>query len=127
MEWMPCSSAPCWEKPRQTQATLPSRSQLEEIAHGIATQTDEMPSGAEQSRLLDAAAGMTRYEAESAFSLSLVRHGHLLVETLWELKSQVLKKSGLLQLHRGGDTFAELGDLDAQSVLQAGTAPSHRA
>jgi len=27
---------------------------------------------------------------------------------LWELKGQALKKSGLLTLHRGGETFADL-------------------
>ena len=32
---------------------------------------------------------------------------------LWELKGQTLKKSGLLTLHRGGETFADLGGLDA--------------
>ena len=92
---------------------LPSRQQLQEIASGIATQPGELPEKAAQERLLDAAAGLTRYEAESAFSLSLVRHGQLQVETLWELKSQMLKKSGLLSLHRGSDNFASLGGLDA--------------
>jgi SpoVK/Ycf46/Vps4 family AAA+-type ATPase len=32
---------------------------------------------------------------------------------LWELKAGVLKKSGLLTLHRGGESFAGLGGLDA--------------
>lgn len=88
---------------------LPGRMQLEEIAKGVATEVGEMPSGVEKQRLLDAAAGLTRYEAESAFSLSLVRHSKLEVETLWELKSQMLKKSGLLQLHRGSERFDDLG------------------
>lgn len=92
---------------------LPDRRQLESIAHGVATDPSEMPGGLELQRLLDAAAGLTRYEAENAFSLSLVRHGQLQVETLWELKSQVLKKSGLLQLHRGSESFADLGGLDS--------------
>jgi len=82
---------------------LPDRQQLEEIARGVATAEDELPTGPELNRLLDAAAGLTRYEAENAFSLSLVRHNQLQVETLWELKSQTLKKSGLLQLHRGSE------------------------
>jgi hypothetical protein len=92
---------------------LPGRMQLEEIAKGMATEVGEMPSGVEKQRLLDAAAGLTRYEAESAFSLSLVRHSKLEVETLWELKSQMLKKSGLLQLHRGSERFDDLGGLEA--------------
>ena len=56
---------------------------------------------------------MTRYEAEGAFSLSIVRHGRLAPEAIWELKSQMLKKSGLLQLHRGGERFNDLGGLEA--------------
>ena len=92
---------------------LPSREQLEAIARGVATEDRELPSGVELQRLLDAAAGLTRVEAENAFSLSLVRHGQLHVETLWELKSQTLKKSGLLTLHRGGERFDDLGGLEA--------------
>ena len=34
-------------------------------------------------------------------------------DVLWELKAQTLKKSGLLTLHRGGESFADLGGLEA--------------
>jgi ATPase family associated with various cellular activities (AAA) len=92
---------------------LPGREQLQEIAGGIADKPGEVPEGAGLEALLDAAAGLTRYEAEGAFSLSIVRHGRLVPETIWELKSQMLKKSGLLQLHRGGERFNDLGGLEA--------------
>jgi SpoVK/Ycf46/Vps4 family AAA+-type ATPase len=92
---------------------LPDRSQLEEIARGIATEPGEMPPDADLARLLDAAAGLSRFEAEGAFSLSLVRHGRLEPDSTWELKTQALKKSGLLTLHRGGERFDDLGGLDA--------------
>jgi hypothetical protein len=92
---------------------LPDREQLSSIARGIATDAGELPRGQELHRLLDAAAGLTRYEAENAFSLSLVRHGQLQVETLWELKSQMLKKNGLLALHRGSESFEDLGGLES--------------
>ena len=46
---------------------LPGRQQLDDIARGIATEDGKMPVGAELDMLLDAAAGLTRYEAESAF------------------------------------------------------------
>lgn len=91
---------------------LPTREQLQELARGIATGPDELPGGAQLDAVLDAAAGLTRYEAEAAYSLSLVRRGRLTPETLWEIKSGLLKKSGLLQLHRGGETFGALGGLD---------------
>ena len=69
--------------------------------------------------MLDAAAGLTRVEAENAFSLSLVRHGRLAPDVLWEIKSAALRKSGLLTLHRGGETFAGLGGLDALKAFAA--------
>jgi hypothetical protein len=90
---------------------LPGRQQLGDIARGIATQDGEMPQGSDLDMLLDAAAGLTRYEAESAFSLSLVRHGRLQADAVWDLKCQTLKKTGLLQLYRGGEDFSSLGGL----------------
>ncbi|MCH7686312.1 MAG: AAA family ATPase [Planctomycetes bacterium] len=92
---------------------LPGRDQLEEIARGIATEEGELPDGSELQTVLDAAAGLTRLEAENAFSLSLVRDSQLQPQTIWELKSQMLKKSGLLSLHRGSERFANLGGLDS--------------
>lgn len=90
---------------------LPDRMQLEELARGIATEEAELPRGSELDIVLDAAAGLTRLEAENAFSLSLVRHGRISSEAVWELKSGLLKKSGMLELHRGQDDFSRLGGL----------------
>lgn len=90
---------------------LPDRNQLGEIARGIATADSEMPNGSELDRVLDAAAGMTRMEAENAFSLSLIRHGCIQPDAIWELKTQTLRKSGSLELHRGQETFDSLGGL----------------
>jgi hypothetical protein len=92
---------------------LPDRDQLGKIAGSIATEPGELPEGAGLDAVLDAAAGLTRMEAEGAFSLALVRHGRVSAEPVWELKTQALKKSGLLTLHLGGEAFADLGGLDA--------------
>jgi hypothetical protein len=92
---------------------LPLREQLTDIARGIATESRELPTGESLERVLDAACGLTRYEAEGAYSLSIVRHGQLEPETIWELKTQLLLKNGLLSLHRGGERFEQLGGLDA--------------
>jgi hypothetical protein len=62
---------------------LPSREQLESIAQGVATEEGELPTGQDLERVLDAAAGLTRFESENAFSLSLVRHGKIESEPLW--------------------------------------------
>ncbi|MCY2990741.1 MAG: AAA family ATPase [Planctomycetota bacterium] len=105
---------------------LPSREQLAEIARGIAVEDGELPEGPELDTVLDAAAGLTRYEAESAVSLSLVRHRRVTPEAIWDLKSGMLKKSGLLSLHRGSEDFSGLGGLSSlkafckRSLLQTG-------
>jgi hypothetical protein len=91
---------------------LPSHAQLDEIARGVATRDGELPAGDDLARVIEAAAGLTASEAENAFSLALVRHGRLEPETLWELKSQQLKKSGLVSLHRGTESFQQLGGLE---------------
>ncbi|MCC9607703.1 AAA family ATPase, partial [Blastopirellula sp. JC732] len=92
---------------------LPDRQQLEEIAAAIGTEPGEMPEGETLQRTLDAASGLTRFEAEGAFSLALVRHGRIEPSVVWRLKAQTLLKNGLLKLHRGGEAFAELGGLTA--------------
>jgi hypothetical protein len=92
---------------------LPTREQLLDIARGIATEEHDLPTGHELDRVLDASSGLTRYEAENAFSLSLVRHSRVTPEAVWELKSQMLRKSGLLQLYRGTEDFSSLGGLSA--------------
>ena len=92
---------------------LPGRDQLEDLARSLATEDGELPDGDELGTVLDAASGLTRCEAEAAFSLSLVREGAIRPQSIWELKSQMLKKSGLLTLHRGYECFADLGGLDA--------------
>lgn len=107
---------------------LPSREQLATIARAIATEPGELPEGETLVAVLDAAAGLTRMEAEGAFSLALVRHGRITAEPLWELKSQMLKKSGLLTLHRGGETFSGLGGLETlKSFCTRALRPGRRA
>lgn len=111
---------------------LPPREQLAEIARGVATEEGELPQGSDLDRVLDAAAGLTRYEAENSFSLSVARHGRITPQTLWELKSQLLKKSGLVQLFRGDQDFSSLGGLSAlkafckRSLLQPARSHPHK-
>ncbi len=92
---------------------LPSREQLLEIAQGIATEEGELPEDDELETVLDAAAGLTRYEVEGAFALSLVRHDRIAPQSVWSIKAQQLKKSGLVELHRGAERFEKLGGLQS--------------
>ena len=72
----------------------------------------ELPDDSSIQTVLDAAAGLTRLEAENAFSLSLVRHGCIRPDAVFELKAGMLKKSGLMQLYRGEEDFSSLGGLE---------------
>jgi hypothetical protein len=91
---------------------LPDRTQLLGIARELTSDSpNDLPQGDDLQRVLDAAAGLTRYEAEGAYALSLTRHNALRPECLWELKAQTLKKHNLLTLYRGGEDFSSLGGL----------------
>jgi hypothetical protein len=93
---------------------LPDRGQREGIARELTSDhPEDMPKGDDLQRVLDAAAGLTRYECEGAFALSLTRHNALRPESIWELKAQALAKSGLCSLYRGEPrTFDTLRGVD---------------
>lgn len=96
---------------------LPSREQLGQIAREVvAEEQNPLPAGRDWDALLDAAAGLTRSEAEGAFALSLARHDSLRPTAIWELKAKSLRKQNLLTLLRTQDTLDSLGGL---STLKA--------
>jgi ATPase family associated with various cellular activities (AAA) len=97
---------------------LPDRGQLERIARELTSDApEEFPTDAELPGILDAAVGLTRYESEGAFALSLARHGRIKLDTIWDLKAQAVKKSGLATIYRGSDTFDCLGGMSALKEL----------
>jgi hypothetical protein len=102
----------------------PPRDQLGAIARGVATEPGELPAGEGLEAVLDAAAVLSRAEAEGAFALSLVRHGRLEPGPVWEIKAGMLRKSGLLGLHRGGGSSPVIFDGAAcQPMIEAAKFP----
>lgn len=96
---------------------LPSKEQLWGIATNICEES-ELPKDDDAKRLvLDAASGMSRRAFEDAVGLSLAKHGQLRHSTIWDLKSQDLRKRGILEIYKGGDTFADLGGLENFKVF----------
>jgi hypothetical protein len=91
--------------------SLPCRAEMESVLKSIATEKGDVPEGT-RDLILDAAGGLTRAEAEGAFSLSLVQHSRIVPKTVWDLKASSLKKSGLLELYEGEDKFDDLGGLN---------------
>ena len=103
---------------------LPGHQQLIEMAQGLLG--DEKPDDIALGRIAEAASGLTHFEAESAMALSITRHGEIRPEVVFELKAQALRKANLLALHRGPETFADLGGLEAvkgfcKRALRGGT------
>src|SRR5262249_37876534 len=83
---------------------LPDHQQLETIARNLTSDCPEdLPQGDNLQRVLEASSGLTRYEAEGAFALSLSRHNAIEPQAIWELKALALKKSNLLTLYRGDE------------------------
>src|SRR5207237_9816325 len=75
----------------------PDRDQLARIARELTSDNpDDLPKGDDLQRVLDAAAALTRYEAEGAFALSLTRRNAIRPDVIWELKAQTLKTSNLI-------------------------------
>ena len=88
------------------QHALPSREELLTIAQELAT-AEEL--GDDLDSVVSAAGGLTRYEAEGAYSLSLVRTGRLTAQVIADVKSQQLRKTNLVTLHAGAERFTDLG------------------
>lgn len=92
---------------------LPDRGQILSIAQELTSdKPQDLPQGEDLERILDASAGLTRYEVEGALALSLARHDALRPDAIWELKAQALRKNNILALHRASDDFSSLGGLD---------------
>jgi hypothetical protein len=56
------------------------------------------------------ALGLTEFEAENSYAMSLVKKGYFSTQEVSKAKAQILKKAGLLELHRPAK-LSELGGL----------------
>lgn len=89
---------------------LPDDAALESIAKQIGTQDGDLPD--DLTTVVESARGLTRYEAEGVYSLSLARHGVIRPDVVWELKAKAIARSGLARIYKGGERFDDLGGLD---------------
>lgn len=71
-----------------------------------------VPTGDDMRRAVEAATGLSMFEAETAVSLSLTDHG-LDQSQLWERKRTIIEKTPGLSVHRGTETFDDLRGLEA--------------
>ncbi|MCK8600090.1 AAA family ATPase [Desulfoferrobacter suflitae] len=85
----------------------------EDLANGVSVQDEDgnAVQVATDYSSARAAKGLTEFEAETAFSLSLVRSGRFSPRVISEVKAQMIRKSGLMEFWQPAD-IADVGGLD---------------
>lgn len=94
--------------------SLPGREELVLTLNGIieSAKLPQIPE-AEQESALNAARGLTTIEAENAFALSVVEAKGVVSQVIAREKSQVVKKSGLLEIIQSQESLENVGGLEA--------------
>lgn len=72
------------------------------------------------------ATGLTEFQAETAYALSLIRKGYFSSKVVTEVKSQMIKKSGLLEIIPTRD-ISEVGGLEPLKAYVANRAKAYEA
>ena len=93
---------------------LPTNSELGEVLTSVISNTEgaKKPSKEIHNQAIESALGMTEFEAENAFALSLIESsGKIVPEIIRREKAQVIKKSGLLEYYEPKSTMVDIGGL----------------
>lgn len=92
---------------------LPEKEDLERVLQGLVESNGvKMPKAADLDPLLDAALGMTTVEAENAFSVSLIEAKKFDEKIVRREKSQIIKKTGMLEVIEATETLEDIGGLE---------------
>lgn len=95
---------------------LPTVDDLAQLAGSLADECERRGGkklAAASVQAVDAARGLTQFEAENAMALALATTGRFTPETIWERKADMVRRNGKLGVYRGGERFASIGGLDA--------------
>lgn len=94
---------------------LPGREKIAEIARDILSRTkngEAERTDGDMEEILDAATGLSGFEAENAFALSLGISKKIDPAVVREIKAQMVRKSSMLEIYRGDDAFDKIGGLE---------------
>lgn len=91
---------------------LPSDIELSTVLKGMLTEHGKKISKEIFNQAVESALGMTEFEAENAFALSLVETKIITPSVIRREKAQVIKKSGLLEYYEPNSQVADIGGLD---------------
>lgn len=106
---------------------LPNRDDLQETLIEIAASASDDLHENSVPPLLDAATGLTAFEARNAFSLSRVVNGRFDATVIAEMKGQMVKKNAALSLSSFRERFNRIGGLDNLKEFTLRTARDERA
>lgn len=103
---------------------LPDIEELQHILSGIVISSEEgeqqksdpIPPE-ERIKICKFALGLTRFQAEGVFATSLVKFGRVVPSYVWEEKSKILNKEGLVELYQGKETFNDVAGLEGAKDL----------
>jgi hypothetical protein len=91
---------------------LPDETELGDILDGVSLSgNDEKMNPDRRRAIAKAAMGLTRLQAEGLFASSLLRSGSIEPADIWKGKSAILNKDGLVELHEGKQSYADIGGL----------------
>ncbi len=92
------------------QHPLPDRELLLEMASDLASQCSTTIEQPDLEKVVDSAAGLTRWGAENAFSLSIVRHGVMQPKEIFALKAEAIAAgNNAIEMYQGNLTLDDYG------------------
>jgi ATP-dependent 26S proteasome regulatory subunit len=97
----------------------PDRTSLGNILSGMAEDNGIEFINSSFDHLCDSAVGMTEFDAENAFALSLVEKKYFCPEIIQREKAQNIKKSGLLEYYQCIENMNSVGGLDVLKMWLA--------
>ncbi len=102
---------------------LPGREALKTILKDIAASAS-LPMPEEIEHILNAAKGLTTFEAENAFALSALDAKPFAINTIASQKAQMVKKNASIDILESNDRFKDLGGLEQLKSFSLQIAPS---
>lgn len=107
---------------------LPTTEHLGKILDGVIESVGEKSAGVtNKPKMLEAAKGLTAFEAEQTYSFALVKHGNLgdaALKTVMREKAGIIKKTGILEFFEPDTDMNQIGGLD---TIKAWLKKRHRA
>jgi hypothetical protein len=91
--------------------SLPNRSDIAEILNGV-IEGNQLAQPENKDAVIDAAMGLTAFESENAFALSVIQEKGFHPEVISKQKAKLVEASSALEMSRFKETFDDLGGLE---------------